>query len=1006
MRIRLLGSLLACVAALGIAQVAVAEDLKPIEVAEVKLGRPVSFEQDVLPILKKNCIACHNQADAESNLVVETPAALLKGGSLGPAVVANKADDSLLLKVAAHRVEPIMPPEDNDVNAGNLTPRELGILKQWINEGATGTVTGSAGPLDWQPLPAGVNPVFAVAISPDGQFAACGRANQIFIYHIPSGQTVGRLTDPALLESGLYKKAGVAHRDIVQALAFSPDGSVLASGGYQTVKLWRRPENVQTQSLAQGAKSGVIALSASGKLAAVGSGNNIAIIDRATGKVSKTLAGHSAAVRAVTFAKNDEQLVSGSDDKTLRVWNLADGKEILQIATAEPATALAAIGEGTEVAAAAVNNIDIWSIVPPEPAEKPAEEKKEDEKKEGEAAEAEAPKPVRTLAGHSKPVVVIKTLANAPTQVISGSEDGTLRHWDATKGSLVRSFAHGGPVTDVAATSDGVRFASVGSDNICKLWTAANGQVIATLQGDHRHDVEVAKQNASLALAKAQLAAAQKALDAAEKDAPPKAEAVKKAVEALAAADKTLKEKTTPYDKASADKTAAEKELAAAEELQKKATADVEKATADLAKDKENKALIDGKAAADKALAEAKTKFAAADTKLKATAKPLTDTEKAKQDAQTAFDTAKKAKENAEVEAKRATDAIPVAKKEVAEGEAQQKKVEGTLATATTAATESRKPLTSVAFSPDNTRLAVSGDDLLIHVYDGTTGQALDILSGNAAVVTDLAFTAEGELLSNAADGKLTTWNVSPEWGLDRTIGGDGMTFVDRVISLAFNPTGDLLATGGGEPSRSGELKIFKVADGSLVKEIAEAHSDTVFGLEFSPKGNKIASGAADKFVKIFDVASGKLERSFEGHTHHVLGVSWKYDSALIVSAGADNVIKIWDVETGEQKRTIQGFTKQMTSIRFLGNTPNVVAGSGDMKVHIRNADNGGNVRVLAGPTDYVYCADSNWDGTLIIASGQDSVVRIWNAANGAVVATFEPPAVEGAEPAEQTAAK
>lgn len=996
MRNLVLRSLLAAVATLGLAQAASAE---PIEVAEVKLGRPVNFEQDVLPILKKNCIACHNQADAESNLVVETPASILKGGSLGPAVVAKNSGESLLLKVAAHQAEPIMPPEDNDVNASNLTPRELGILKAWIDEGATGTVTGSSAPLDWQPLPPGVNPVFAVAISPDGQFIAAGRANQIFIYHVPSGQTVGRLTDPALLESGLYKKAGVAHRDIVQALAFSPDGNTLASGGYQTVKLWQRPHNVQLQTIAQGSKTGVFALSADGKLAAVGSGNDIAVIDRASGKVSKTLKGHSGPVRSVAFAKGSEQLVSGSDDKTLRVWTLADGKELLQIATAEPAIAVTAFGEGTEVAAASGNNIDIWSIVPPE---KPAEEKKDEEKKEG---EAEAPKPIRTMTGHSKPVVVLKTLANAPTMVISGSEDGTLRHWDASKGSAVRTFSHGGPVTDVAATSDGARFASVGADNICKLWTAANGQTIATLQGDYRFDIDVAKQNAALALAKSQLTAATKALEAAEKDAPPKAEAAKKAAEALAAADKTLKEKTAPYDKALADKTAAEKALAAAEELVKKATADVEKATAALDKDKENKKLADDKAAADKALAEAKAKFTEADNKLKATAKPLADTEKAKQEAQTAYDTAAKAKENADVEAKRAADAIPTAKTAVAESEKEQKSVEDALAAATEKATGSRKPLASVAFSPDNTRLAVGGDDQLIHLYDGTTGQALDILAGNSAAVSDLQFAADGALVSNAADGKIIAWNVSPEWGLARTIGGDSTAFIDRVISLAFNPQGNLLATGGGDPSRSGELKIWNVDDGSLVKDFPEAHSDTIFGIEFSPKGNMIATGAADKFVKIFDVATGKFVRSFEGHTHHVLGVTWKFDSSVLVSAGADNVLKIWDVETGEQKRTIQGFNKQMTSVEFLGATSNVVAGSGDMRVHVRNADNGGAVRTLTGPTDYVYCTDSTWDGNTIVASGQDSVIRVWNAANGAVVATFEPPATEDAA-TEQTAAK
>ena len=60
----------------------------------------------------------------------------------------------------------------------------------------------AAGAIAWQPLPAGLNPIYSVALSPDGQFAACGRANQIFIYHVPSGRLVTRLTDPQLLQPG------------------------------------------------------------------------------------------------------------------------------------------------------------------------------------------------------------------------------------------------------------------------------------------------------------------------------------------------------------------------------------------------------------------------------------------------------------------------------------------------------------------------------------------------------------------------------------------------------------------------------------------------------------------------------------------------------------------------------------------------------------------------------------------------------------------------------------
>src|SRR5262249_46151913 len=144
-------------------------------------------------------------------------------------------------------------------------------------------------------------------------------------------------------------------------------------------------------------------------------------------------------------------------------------------------------------------------------------------------------------------------------------------------------------------------------------------------------------------------------------------------------------------------------------------------------------------------------------------------------------------------------------------------------------------------------------------------------------------------------------------------------------------------ATGGGEPSRSGELKWFSTADGTLVRALPDAHSDTVFGLEFSPDGKYLASSAADRFVKVFNVAAGTHYRSFEGHTHHVLDVPWRPDGKVLASCGGDNVIKVWDFITGDQRRTTAPFGKEITSLNFVAATPKLFVCSGDKTVRLVN---------------------------------------------------------------------
>jgi WD40 repeat protein len=283
------------------------------------------------------------------------------------------------------------------------------------------------------------------------------------------------------------------------------------------------------------------------------------------------------------------------------------------------------------------------------------------------------------------------------------------------------------------------------------------------------------------------------------------------------------------------------------------------------------------------------------------------------------------------------------------------------------------------------------------------TGAPVETFAGHKAAIRGAAFLADG-ILSVAADGELVVWNPAPAWTLERTIGsaGDADTLVGRVTALAFSPDGKLLATGGGEPSRSGELKIWNVADGALVRSLPEAHSDTVFGLDFSPDGVYLASSAADRFVKVFKIADGARARSFEGHTHHVLDVSWKSDGKVLASSGADNVIKVWDFLTGDQRRTTGPFGKEVTSLAFVGVTPQVLAAAGDKAVRLVNTDDGKTQRTYDGPSDFLYAMAASADGRIAAAGGQDSTLFVWLVEGGQLLKSFPAPKPEESQPVAQ----
>jgi WD40 repeat protein len=318
-------------------------------------------------------------------------------------------------------------------------------------------------------------------------------------------------------------------------------------------------------------------------------------------------------------------------------------------------------------------------------------------------------------------------------------------------------------------------------------------------------------------------------------------------------------------------------------------------------------------------------------------------------------------------------------------------------------------PVRGIAVSPDKSAVAASRGNQ-IHVYDAGSGTYVRSLvdpnlagpdkkpvkAAHVSLVESMTFSPDGKYLTSGSYQEVAIWDAQTGMLKQRLTG-----FADRVVALGYSPDGKLLATGGGAPTEDGEIRVFEMPAGKQVLDIKNGHSDTVFGVSFSPNGKMLATCGADKFVKVFEIPSGKFIKSFEGHTHHVLDVGWKADGKLLASAGADNAVKIWDFEKGEQARTIAAATKQVTRLMFIGKTPQFVTCAGDQQVRVWNVDNGGNTRNYPAGSDFLYAVGVSPDGAVVAAGGEEGVVRLYNGNSGALVKQLLPPGVEPEKPKE-----
>ena len=175
-------------------------------------GPPVSFHRQIRPILQRKCQGCHQPVSQGGKLILTSYEAFRAGGAAGPAFKPGKPDESVVMRLIAGP-NPSMPK-----NQPALPRAEVELFRRWILEGArddTPTVRDPIGP--GRP-PAYTRPpvIPAVAWSPDGSLLAVAGYREVLLHRGDGSGLVGRL---------------VGRSPRIESLAFSPDGKVLAAAG-------------------------------------------------------------------------------------------------------------------------------------------------------------------------------------------------------------------------------------------------------------------------------------------------------------------------------------------------------------------------------------------------------------------------------------------------------------------------------------------------------------------------------------------------------------------------------------------------------------------------------------------------------------------------------------------------------------------------------------------------------------------------------------------------------
>ena len=318
------------------------------------------------------------------------------------------------------------------------------------------------GPKPIRELTGHAEDVESIAWRGDGnQIASGDKARTIRLWDATTGAPQGTIETPS---------------DTVLGLAYLPDHQQILSGGSDGVaRLWKLPVGEAKAELVRafgGQKGPILALAldpGGSKLVTGSADRSIKVFEVATGKDLLTLEGHADAVKALAITKDGQRLVSGSADKTFKVWNLADGKLISTSPAMSAAVVSMALGGDGKLVV--VGLADGSAKVFDPSATDPSKSERQ------------------AIPAQGGPITAVALLPDNAT-VLLGSEDRTVRAWPlANPGTLKSLNGHASQVYSVAWSPDASKALTGSADAGARIWDVAKGSQIRAMEKAHANVV-------------------------------------------------------------------------------------------------------------------------------------------------------------------------------------------------------------------------------------------------------------------------------------------------------------------------------------------------------------------------------------------------------------------------------------------------------------------------------------------------------------------------------------
>lgn len=287
----------------------------------------------------------------------------------------------------------------------------------------------------------------------------------------------------------------------------------------------------------------------------------------------------------------------------------------------------------------------------------------------------------------------------------------------------------------------------------------------------------------------------------------------------------------------------------------------------------------------------------------------------------------------------------------------------------------------ALAYGPDGTKIATCGGDTLVRHWNLPQTGAPTMLAefkGHTKPVSSVAFNADGRfIVSGGGDLVVRVWDLTTKTEL-RALRGH----LDWISSVAFAPNGQTILSAAVDKS----VKIWELSSGETAKPIG--HSRKLNTIAVSADGRWVASGSEDRTIKVWDAAAGIEVVTFDaaagGHDADVTSLAFEPSGKRLVSGGEDKKIVIWDIENKKPILTLnvdQRLPYMLWSIKgdkFVAwqNTPRGEAETNNFKTY---DPEGKPLNSLDLKDRKVLCCTFAVDGEMTALGFADGSVQLWD---------------------------